>query len=76
MPKEPQLFHQQAELYQWLYKQGFYRSQPELMHEMLRRMYGVKVKDQAGDEKEDEELLERLHKRLEKDIEELSKARR
>jgi hypothetical protein len=74
-PKEAQLFHQQADLYQWLYKQGLYRSEPALMQEMLRRMYGVKAKGQPADEKDEDEIPERLLKRLEKDIEELKSHR-
>jgi hypothetical protein len=75
-PKEAQLFQQQSELYQWLYKQGFYRAQPELMHEVLRRMYGVKAKDQPADDKDEDEPTKRLLERLEKEVEELAKSRR
>ncbi len=75
-PKEPQLFHEQADFLKWLHQKGFGRSEPELMNQAVRRMFGLKAKDQdLKSETEQPELLERLLLRLEKDIENLSKDR-
>src|SRR5262245_15819114 len=72
-PKEPQLLHEQVQYFKWLYDQGFYRTEPELMRRAALRMFGIKP---TGEERSEDtqERLEQLLLRLEQELEKRPKS--
>jgi hypothetical protein len=69
-PKEPQMLHDQIHYFKWLYAQGFYRTEPEIMKRAALRIFGMKApSDEHGED--GQERLEKLLLKLEQELEKL-----
>jgi hypothetical protein len=67
--KDAEMLHEQVHYYKWLYVQGFYRTEPELMKRAALHIFGMKASgDEHGEDAPDrvEKLLLRLEQELEK----------
>jgi hypothetical protein len=73
---EPELLKERVEYFKWLYQQGFYRADPDMMKRAASKLLEVGPRDGEAAPSATEVALEHLVRRLEEELDRLAKEKR
>jgi len=72
---ETETLKQRIAYFQWLYHEGFYRSDPQMMKQAATKLLAIEAQN-CGESSSQTEALERLAQRLEAEVDRLTKDKR
>jgi hypothetical protein len=73
---EPEVLRLRVEYFKWLYQQGFYRADPDMMKRAASKLLEIGVREGEAGPSGTEVALEHLVRRLEEELDRLAKEKR